>query len=540
MDLRRAVRFWFRGSRDGAPGGTAPPSIDANDLALPERTSSPMAIPIFRAVWIASLVSNFGALIQLVAAAWMMTILTASPVLIALVQSSTTLPLVLLSLWSGAVADNLDRRIILIVAQLFMLATSLLLALVAWEGGLTPSILLLFTFAIGCGTALNSPAWQASVSDMVPRSELPAVVAYNSMGFNMARSFGPAVGGAIIAAWGVAAAFLINALSYMGLIAVLIRWRPPRVERLLLREPIGSAMRAGIRYVLMSPALSGLMARAAFFGVGAAAIPALLPIAAKNFAGSPWAYGLLLGALGGGAVVGASVPPSARRRYSAEASVTSATFAVGMGTIVFAVSEALLLSCAAIFVVGAGWLVTLSTFNVTVQLAAPRWVVARALAIYQTMAFGGMTVGSWLFGWIAERASIETSLVAVGLVILACLAGGHYRPLRETEARVSIHSTAGASRAWRSRPEREPVRSSSRSNIGSRQHARRGSCELSRNAAVSGCGMERATGSWYRILRTPKSGSSSFLLRHGWSMSGTISAAPRRMPGTGPSCAHSP
>lgn len=175
-----------------------------------------MAIPIFRAVWIASLVSNFGALIQLVAAAWMMTILTASPVLIALVQSSTTLPLVLLSLWSGAVADNLDRRIILIVAQLFMLATSLLLALVAWEGGLTPSILLLFTFAIGCGTALNSPAWQASVSDMVPRSELPAVVAYNSMGFNMARSFGPAVGGAIIAAWGVAAAFLINALSYMG------------------------------------------------------------------------------------------------------------------------------------------------------------------------------------------------------------------------------------------------------------------------------------------------------------------------------------
>ena len=469
-----------------------------------------------------------------------MTILTASPVLIALVQSSTTLPLVLLSLWSGAVADNLDRRIILIVAQLFMLATSLLLALVAWEGGLTPSILLLFTFAIGCGTALNSPAWQASVSDMVPRSELPAVVAYNSMGFNMARSFGPAVGGAIIAAWGVAAAFLINALSYMGLIAVLIRWRPPRVERLLLREPIGSAMRAGIRYVLMSPALSGLMARAAFFGVGAAAIPALLPIAAKNFAGSPWAYGLLLGALGGGAVVGASVPPSARRRYSAEASVTSATFAVGMGTIVFAVSEALLLSCAAIFVVGAGWLVTLSTFNVTVQLAAPRWVVARALAIYQTMAFGGMTVGSWLFGWIAERASIETSLVAVGLVILACLAGGHYRPLRETEARVSIHSTAGASRAWRSRPQREPVRSSSRSNIGSRQHARRGSCELSRNAAVSGCGMERATGSWYRILRTPKSGSSSFLLRHGWSMSGTISAAPRRMPGTGPSCAHSP
>ncbi|MBU0823393.1 MAG: MFS transporter [Alphaproteobacteria bacterium] len=188
-----------------------------------------------------------------------------------------------------------------------------------------------------------------------------------------------------------------------------------------------------IRYVLMSPALSGLMARAAFFGVGAAAIPALLPIAAKNFAGSPWAYGLLLGAFGGGAVVGASVLPAARRRYSAEASVTSATFAVGMGTIVFAVSEALLLSCAAIVVVGAGWLVKLSTFNVTVQLAAPRWVVARALAIYQTMAFGGMTIGSWLFGWIAERASMETSLVSAGLLTLACLAGGYYRPLRETE-----------------------------------------------------------------------------------------------------------
>ncbi len=187
---------------------------------------SPFSIPLFRSVWIASLASNFGGLIQSVGASWMMIGLGGSPQMIALVQASTSLPIMLLSLWSGAVADNLDRRKVMLAAQFFMLIVSAVLAVGAWAGMLTPWLLLVFTFLIGCGTAINGPAWQASVGDMVPRAALPDAVAYNSMGFNLARSLGPALGGAIVAAAGAAAAFLLNAVSYLGLIMVLARWKP--------------------------------------------------------------------------------------------------------------------------------------------------------------------------------------------------------------------------------------------------------------------------------------------------------------------------
>lgn len=200
---------------------------------MPQAPSSPFAVPLFRAVWLASLVSNFGGLIQSVGASWMMAGLGASPQMIALVQASTSLPIVLLSLWAGGVADNLDRRRVMLAAQGFMLLVSAGLALGSWLGWITPWSLLVFTFLIGCGTAINGPAWQASVGDMVPRAMLPDAVAYNSMGFNIARSTGPALGGAIVAIAGAAAAFLANAVSYVGLILVLLRWKPDLPERRL-------------------------------------------------------------------------------------------------------------------------------------------------------------------------------------------------------------------------------------------------------------------------------------------------------------------
>jgi MFS family permease len=248
-------------------------------------THSPFDLPLFRAVWFASLISNFGGLIQSVGASWMMTSLSGSPQMIALVQASTSLPIMLLSLWAGAVADNLDRRRVMLAAQCFMLLVSALLAAGSWAGLLTPWLLLGFTFLIGCGTAINGPAWQASVGDMVPRTMLPSAVALNSMGFNVARSLGPAIGGVIVAAAGAAAAFFVNAVSYVGLIAVLTRWKPDLPPSRLPRERLGIAMAAGIRYVRLSPPIRTVLLRAALFGFAASAVPALMPLVARDIVG---------------------------------------------------------------------------------------------------------------------------------------------------------------------------------------------------------------------------------------------------------------
>lgn len=396
--------------------------------------SSPLSIPIFRAIWIASMASNFGGLIQSVGASWMMTSLAASPQMIALVQASTTLPIMLLSLWAGAVADNLDRRRVMLAAQSFMLVVSVALAVCAWMGLLSPWLLLSFTFLIGCGTAINGPAWQASVGDMVPRSVLPSAVALNSMGFNIARSVGPAIGGAIVAAAGAAAAFLTNALSYIGLIAVLARWKPDYAPRLLPRETLGLAMAAGVRYVRMSPSLRTVLMRAALFGIAASAVPAMMPLVARDVVtGGPLTYGALLGAFGAGAVGGALGSVRLRRRWAPEKLVRVAATALSAGGAIAALSPFLPLTMAALVLAGAGWVAALSTFNVSVQMAAPRWVVARALALYQMAAFGGMTLGSWLFGSIAEGKGVEAALLTAAAVQMLSVVAGFKLPLRDIE-----------------------------------------------------------------------------------------------------------
>lgn len=387
--------------------------------------SSPFELPLFRAVWAASLFSNFGGLIQSVGASWMMTSLGASPQMIALVQASTSLPIMLLSLWAGAIADNLDRRRVMLSAQLFMLIVSVLLAAGTWAGLITPWSLLAFTFLIGCGTAINGPAWQASVGDMVPRAQLPSAVAFNSMGFNIARSLGPAIGGAILAAAGAAAAFLINAFSYVGLIVVLARWKPELPPRRLPRERLGVAMGAGVRYVLLSPHIRIVLVRAALFGLGASALPALMPLVARDLVrGGPLTYGVLLGGFGVGAVGGAFASRALRQRLSPEMLARVAAVALAAGAVVVASAGSLPLMLPALAVAGAGWVLALSTFNVSVQLASPRWVVARALALYQMAAFGGLAAGSWIFGTVAEGEGVAAALlVAAGIQLLSIPAG---------------------------------------------------------------------------------------------------------------------
>ena len=404
------------------------------ETASPSTVESPFSNRTFRAIWFAAVLSNFGGLIQSVGAAWMMTSMVGSPRMVAMVQASTALPFMLFALLAGAVADNLDRRRVMLTAQGFMLVVSAILCLFAWLGWLTPWMLLGFTFLIGCGTAMNGPAWQASVGDIVQRPQLPSAVALNSAGFNMARSVGPAIGGAIVAAAGGAAAFLVNTVSYLGLIAVLLRWRPNYAPRLLPREGLLVAMGAGLRYVSMSPNLRMVMLRGSAFGLTANAAPALMPIVARDLIkGGPLTFGILLGAFGIGAVLGGLGSVRLRRRFSTEAVVRLASLSLAIGTAVTAVSPYLALTMAALLLSGAAWVVALATFNVTVQLASPRWVVARALSIYQMTTFGGMAVGAWVLGIVAEHHGVSFGLLTGAVVLVAVMMLGLVLPLPQVE-----------------------------------------------------------------------------------------------------------
>lgn len=398
------------------------------DPASAETPASPLA-PLqhttFRAIWFANLASSFGGLIQGVGAAWLMTSIAASVDMVALVQASTSLPIMLLSLLGGAIADSFDRRRVMIAAQIFMLAVSALLMSATLFGLISPWLLLGFTFLLGCGTAINNPSWQASVGDMVPRSDLPAAVALNSIGFNLSRSVGPAVGGFIVAAFGAAAAFLVNTVSYLGLIVVLVRWKPPVVASPLPREAMGAAIMSGLRYVAMSPNILKVMLRGFLFGFSAIVILALLPVVSSLLpGGGPLVYGLLLGAFGLGAVGGALVSGRLQQRLGSEALVRWSFLGFALCAWVTALSPTALLTAPALLLGGACWVLALSLFNVSVQLASPRWVVGRALSLYQTATFGGMALGSWIWGLLAELQGPDVALTVAGLVMLGGAAIG--------------------------------------------------------------------------------------------------------------------
>lgn len=401
---------------------------------MPQRSSplAPFKHETFRAIWVASLASNFGALIQAVGAAWMMASISPSANMVALVQASTSLPIMLFALAAGALADNFDRRKIMLTAQCFMLAVSIALTLSAWYGLITPWLLLFFTFLIGCGTALNNPSWQASVGDMVPRDDLPAAVSLNSMGFNITRSVGPAIGGAIVAAAGAAAAFAVNAASYLALIAVLSHWKPAIPDTTLPREQFGRAISAGLRYVMMSPNIGKVLLRGFAFGLSASAILSLLPLVARDLVeGGPLTYGLMLGCFGAGAIGGALYGGRLREVLSSETIVRLAFLGFTISAIVTALSTSAFITGAILLLSGASWVLALSLFNTTVQLSTPRWVVGRALSIYQAMTFGGIAAGSWLWGTTADLHGAANALLISAAVMVAGAAIGLYFDLPE-------------------------------------------------------------------------------------------------------------
>ena len=358
----------------------------------------------------------------------MMTVISTSADMVALVQASTALPVMLFSLVSGAIADNFDRRRVMLTAQSFMLVVSVLLALAAYSGVMTPWLLLAFTFLIGSGTALQNPSWQASVGDMVPRSDLPAAVALNSMSFNLSRSVGPAIGGAIVAAFGAAVAFAINAVSYVALLFVLFRWKPPARASTLPRESLGLAIVAGLRYVAMSPNIEKVLLRGFVFGFAVISVVALLPLVARDLlGGGAFLYGVLFGAFGVGAVAGALGSGILRQRLSTEWIVRIGFSGFSVCALTVAVSPWAILTCLALLVGGACWVISLSLFNIIVQMSTPRWVVGRALSLYQTATFGGMAAGGWIWGLAAEVYGPAAALILAAFVMIVGAAIGFGR-----------------------------------------------------------------------------------------------------------------
>ena len=404
------------------------------DTARPKNQSSPFSVPMFRALWVSTLVSGFGTNIQGVGAAWMMTELSGSASTVALVQTSMVLPLMLFSLLAGALADGFERRMVMIAAQTIMLISSLMLIVFAWQDWLNPPLLLGFTFAIGCGLAFNAPASQAVIGEIVPRPALPGAVAYMSMTFNIGRSLGPAIGGAIVGAAGAIGAFVVNAFTYLPLIGVLARWKAPEMDKSLPREKIFHAMAAGIHYTRMSPDILRVMPRAALFGFGIAAVSGLMPVMAREqLNGGPLTFGLLLGAYGIGSVAAGFVVRPMLEKIGSEKVVLLSSLSAMIGTAVFAISPFIALSMAALLFVGVGWVLALSACNTVIQLAAPRWVVARTLSIYQMAAFGALAVGAFVFGEIADITGVMWALLAAAGVHLVSIVIGLFIPIVDIE-----------------------------------------------------------------------------------------------------------
>lgn len=379
----------------------------------------------FRNLWASAVFTNTGGTIQNVGAAWAMTLLTSSQSMVALVQASVTAAAMVVSFAAGVMADSYDRRGVMLAAQTFRMATSVALAVLALAGMLTPWVLLTFTFLIGIGTALHNPSWQASFSDIVPREDLPSAVSMNAMGMNITRSVGPAVGGLIVATLGAAFAFITNAVTHFAIIAALLAWKPTRVERSLPKESFAAGAIAGLRYFAMSPNLISANFRGALFGFAAIPMQALLPLVARDqLGGNALVYGILLAAFGLGAVLGALNAGAMRARFSSETTTKIGSVVFAASSVIVAFSPWTALSVAAVFMAGSAWINVMSLINVAVQMSTPRWVLGRMISLYMTWIFGGMALGSWVWGLVSEHYGTPIAFLnAAGVLVLCALWG---------------------------------------------------------------------------------------------------------------------
>ena len=388
--------------------------------AAPSSAWAPLREPLFRTLWIAAFASNVGTWMQNVAAAWLMTSLTSSATLVALVQTATSLPILLAGLPSGAIGDVVDRRKLLLVVQGWMLGVAGALGFLTFVGATTPWILLLLTFALGLGAAMMAPTWQAIQPELVPREEFSQAISLGAVQFNLARAVGPALGGLVVAIAGPGAVFLVNAASFLVVAIPIYRWRRLADESALPPEHVTAAIWSGIRYVRNAPGIRAVLIRASVFIFFASALWALLPLLARDQLGlGSGGYGFLLGCVGVGSVLGATVLPSLRRKFSQDTVVAAATVLLAVAITILAYLHNVGLAGIAMMAGGLAWIAVFSSLNVSVQTFFPPWMRARALSVYQLIFQGGTAIGSAFFGMVAEWVGTPAALglAALGLFL---------------------------------------------------------------------------------------------------------------------------
>jgi MFS family permease len=407
---------------------------DPQSAATVATAWSPLKVPVFRTVWSAVLITNIGGWMASVATAWLMTSLDSSPLMVSLVAAATNLPLFLFALPAGALADIIDRRKLLILAQLFMLVLTIALLALTLSGLISPFMLLALIFLIEAGTAFETPAYLALLPGLVPRSQLQPAMALNGVGINISRIVGPALGGLVVGAIGVAAGLAINALSFAAVIFAYARLPPTPRETCLPAERFVTAMRTGLRFTRESGELKATLVRACAFFLFASAYLALLPLIARNQLGAGAAgFGILFGCHGAGAVLGAFLLPYLRTRHSSNELVLGGGLLSALMTAVLALATDIAIALPIVLVIGVGSLVILSTLMLSAQLALPDWVKARGLAVVQMVFSGAASIGSLAWGTVADRLGIPWTLVlAAGGLAAASVLTVRWRLAQDT------------------------------------------------------------------------------------------------------------
>ncbi|WP_431275583.1 MFS transporter [Variovorax ureilyticus] len=403
---------------------------------------APLRLPVFAVLWAATVIGNIGSFMRDVASAWMVTELSTSPAAVALVQTAASLPIFLLAIPAGVLSDILDRRRFLIGVQILLALVSTALLVMARTHTLTVEALIALTFVGGIGAALMGPTWQSIVPELVPRGDLKSAVALNSLGINIARAIGPATGGLLLAAFSAALVYGVDVLSYVVVIAALLWWPRPPAESKGLDEQFFGAFRAGLRYARASRELHRVLLRAAVFFLFASSVWALLPLVARGMLrGGAGFYGVLLGAVGGGAILGAVLLPKLRQWLDADGLVLVASLLTAAVMAALAVAPPQWTAVVLMVVLGVGWIIALTTLNGVAQAVLPNWVRGRGLAIYLTVFNGAMAAGSLGWGLVAQPVGIAGALLvgAGGLVVVALVFHRAKLPSGEADLQPSNH-----------------------------------------------------------------------------------------------------
>jgi predicted MFS family arabinose efflux permease len=381
---------------------------------------SPLRHEPFRSLWIAQFVSNVGGFMQVVGAVWLMGSLGGTPAMVALVQTAMSIPVFFFSLPAGALADLIDRRWLILWMQVAMLVLALLLALLASAELVTPALLLLLTFALASGRALNTPAWTSVQQDIVPRSEFPQAVTLGAASQNLARVIGPAIGGFILALTAPQTVFVANAITFLGVVLVIWRWRPTPETHPRSTERLAAALRAGVRYAWYASSVRAVLVRTVALTIPASATVALLPVVARDELGlDATGYGTLLSCYGVGAVLASFVLPALRMRFGPDRTIAVGIAAIAFNLVALVLVRSPVVLGATLIVGGSGWLMSLSSLNVAAQISLPRWVRSRGIGLFFLAFQGGIGVGSAAFGAIADAAGLPAAYTTATVALVA-------------------------------------------------------------------------------------------------------------------------